>query len=251
MSQYDFVDKDLMVARGLIGGTKIVHKYGRNSDIDGGFETLWNGGADYTGFDATGEEIVTVVSSSGADTSAGTGAQTVDLFGLSVLGLEITETVIMNGTTAVDSVNSYWRLDRIRCVNVGSGGVNAGAISVAQKVTTAVIFAVLPAGYGSTMIAAYTIPAGKTGYFQEWFAAFSGKVKSISNVRLNKRGFGQSLQVLEEQALMADGASSFLREYSTPKNGLTPFTDIWITADTDTVNVAISGGFDIILVDDE
>jgi len=200
-------DFGLAVARGNMEGLAPVHKYGLNPDIDiaNGFETLWNGGEAYTGFDATGEEIVTVVSSSTADTSAGTGARDVTLFGLTVAGIEQSETVTMNGTTAVDSTLSYWRLDRVKCGAVGSGGVNAGNITVAQKVTTAVIFAVLPIGYGSTMLAAFTIPAGKTGFFNSWFAAFAGKVKSISSVRLNKREPGKSFQVLEEQSLMSGG----------------------------------------------
>lgn len=239
----------LHVAAGKIPGVSIVHKYGRNPDIDSGFETLWNGGGDYTGFDATGEELVTVVSTSTADDEVGTGAQMVVLYGLDVAGVEISEEVILDGTTPVDSDLLYWRLHRIKCTNVGSGGVNAGVITVRQKVTTANIFAVLPIGYGSSMIAAYTIPAGKTGYFESWFAAFAGKVKSISVVRLNKREQGKSFQVLEEQALMADGSSTFPRDYKTPKNGLVALTDIFVTADSDTANVGIAGGFDLLLVD--
>lgn len=61
-----------------IPGARFVHKFGRNPDIDtiDGFEAIWNGGGDYTGFDATVGEAVEVLSSdvddAGALVSSGT-----------------------------------------------------------------------------------------------------------------------------------------------------------------------------------
>ncbi len=46
-----------------------IHKFGRNPDIDtGSFEAIWNGGGDYTGFNATAEETISVVSTDATDT---------------------------------------------------------------------------------------------------------------------------------------------------------------------------------------
>lgn len=42
-------------------------KFGRNPDVDGGPEDIWNGGGKYTGFDATANENLATVSSSAAD----------------------------------------------------------------------------------------------------------------------------------------------------------------------------------------
>ena len=48
---------------------------------------------------------------------------------------------------------------------------------------------------------------------------------------------------------MADGSSTFPREYKVPKDSIIALTDIFVEADTDTINVAISGGFDLKLYD--
>ena len=225
------------VALGLIPGVKAIHKYGRNPDIDGGFETLWNGGGAYTGFDAVAEETVSIVSTAVADAVSGTGAHEIILYdGLDINGAEIEpETVTLHatdGTIAVLSTNKYWRLPRAKVGAVGSGDVNAGTITINQSTTTAVVFASIPAGYGTTMIAAYTTPAGTRGLFDAWNAAFSGKVKSTSRVRLVMREQGKSLQVLEEASLMADGSSTFPREYKVPKDSIIALTDIFVEADT-------------------
>lgn len=242
------------VALGLVSGVRSIHKYGKNPDIDAGFEALWNGGDAYTGFDAVAAETVSIVSTAVADAVSGTGAHEIILYdGLDINGAEIEpETVTLHatdGTIAVLSTNEYWRLPRAKVGAVGSGDVNAGTITINQSTTTAVIFASIPIGYGTTMIAAFTIPAAKRGLFDAWFASFAGKVKSVSVVRLLGREQGKSKQVLEELSLMADGSSSFPREYKVPKDSLVALTDIWVEADTDTANTAIAGGFDLKLYD--
>ena len=58
----------LEVAKGNIPGEIVVHKYGKNADIDtGGFEAIWNGGGDYTGQDCTAAETLETFSSSAND----------------------------------------------------------------------------------------------------------------------------------------------------------------------------------------
>lgn len=240
-----------LVALGLIPGVKSIHKYGRNPDIDviSGFEAIWNGGGEYTGFNAVAAEIVTVVSSDAADDSAGTGARTIKLFGLDTNGFEQTEIVTLDGATPVDSVKEYLRLDRAKCMTAGSGGTNAGVITIRQKTTTANIFAVLPIGYGSTMIAAYTIPAGKVGLYDAWFSSFAGKTTADCNVRLNKRESGGCWQVQEEHTLRSAGSSAFPREFKVPKDGLPALTDIYVSADTDANDTGLAAGFDLKLYD--
>ena len=241
----------LEVAKGDVAGHSAVHKFGRNPDIDtGGFEAIWNGGASYTGFDATGAEIVEVFSSDVADDVAGTGALTLQVYGLDANYLEQNETVILTGATPVDTVNSYLRLDRMIVRSAGSGGQNAGTLTARQKVTTAVVFAVMPIGYNQTMIAAYTIPAAKTGYITSWYAALSKKVAAFSNVRLRVRPFGEVFQVKEEVTVSSTGSSTLPRNYHIPKNDLAAKSDIYVEADSSANDNGVSAGFDLILVDD-
>lgn len=245
-------DFNLAVVKGLVPGHSSLHKFGRNPDIDtaSGFEVIWNGGGSYTGFDATGAEIVTVSGGANDVATTGTGAWTVQIWGLDANYAEQTEVISLNGVTLVDSVNSYIRMHRMRVTTAGSLGWNDAAITCAQKVTTAVVFAVLPAQYNSTMIAAYTIPAGKTGYITNWFAGLSGRNNADCQVRLRKRPFGAAFQVTEEISVKGTSTSIFTRNYATPKGPLSEKADIFIESDTDTNNTGVAAGWDMILVED-
>jgi len=59
----------IMVAEGKIPGKRIIHKFGKNPSVGAtGFDTIWNGGGAYTGFNATAAETVTIVSNDTNDT---------------------------------------------------------------------------------------------------------------------------------------------------------------------------------------
>jgi len=236
------------VVEGGIDGYNYIHKFGRNPDIDGTFEAIWNGGGDYTGFNATGAERVNVVSTSTLDTITGTGARTVKVFGLNADYEEIEETIILAGQAPVLTDASFIRLDRVRVLTAGAGGVNAGTINVTQ-LTSGIKFAGLPVGYNATMIAAYTVPAGKTAYMTDWFGSLSNKVNGVSNIRLVAREFGEVFQIREELSILADGSSYVQRRFDIPKNSFPEKTDIKIMADSSVVNLAISAGFDLLLKD--
>ena len=150
-------------AAGRVPGYSVGRKFGRNPDIDTGSpEDIWNGGGLYTGFPTTGSaETVDVVSSSTNDAAAGTGARTINLFGLDENYIEQEETITMNGTTAVTSTKIWWRLNRVKVTSIGSLSTNDGSITVNHTTTTANVFAVMPASAGQTAIMAYTIPANK------------------------------------------------------------------------------------------
>jgi hypothetical protein len=139
-------------------------KFGRNPDIDAGPEDIWNNGGDYTGLPTSfTPETVDVFSSSTNDTSAGTGARTIRIVGLktSTSTDYETEDITMNGTTAVTSVSSWWRVNRAYVLTAGSTGNNVGIITVRSTTTTANVFVFLPATFNQTTIAAYTVPDGK------------------------------------------------------------------------------------------
>lgn len=241
----------LELARGNIDGQKVIHKFGSNFDINpvSGFEALWTGGANYTGFDSTVAEIVEVFSSNAVDTDGGIGARQVLIFGLDNDFLEIQELVMLNGTTPVNTVNSYRRLNRMQVNTSGTTLVNQGEITARASITTSVVFAVIAPSFGQTLIAAYTIPANKEGYFQDWYASIASKKDGFNVVRLVVRPFGGAFQVREEVALSTDGTSYLLRSYTVPKDDLPPKTDIFILSDASVTNMGVSGGFDIILVD--
>lgn len=237
----------LEVAKGNVVGHSLVHKFGRNPDIDtaSGFEAIWNEGGDYSGFNATSAETVEIFSSDANDTSAGTGARTIEVFGLNSSYVLQQETVTLNGVTAVDTTNTYIRLHRGIIRSAGSVGSNVGDVTIRQKTTPANVFASVPIGYAQTMVAAYTIPAGKTGFLYNWDVTLDGKTTATVNARLCIRVFGEVFAVKEERVVTGNP-----RPYVLPKSSLPEKSDITLRADTTSNNTGVSGTFDLLLVDD-
>lgn len=241
----------LNVQRGLIPGVSAIHKFGRNPDIDiaSGFEDLWNGGGTYTGFNATVAETVEVFSSNANDTLLGTGARTLQLIGLDANLVEQEEIIELNGTTPVNSVNQYLRLDRAIVLTGGSGGVNDGTLTGRQNVTTANVFFQLPIGGNRTLIACYTVPFGKVGYITSGFAAIAKKKDAFCNVQALFRLPGGVFQIAEWFTIGASGSGYVDRDFKIPLSGIPAGTDIKIAADTSQNGVGVAGGFQIILVE--
>jgi len=98
------LDYNLELSRGNIAGQTKVHKFGRNPDIDtaSGFEAVWNGGGDYTGFDAVVAETLEVFSSAAAD--AGTLLSSGTATGGSTTTLIDTGATFVTDTVAIGDV---------------------------------------------------------------------------------------------------------------------------------------------------
>lgn len=71
-----------------------------------------------------------MLSDSVNDTAAGTGARTVFISGLDSNYDVISETVTLNGTSAVQTVRSYLRVNSFLIMSAGSGKTNAGSITL-------------------------------------------------------------------------------------------------------------------------
>lgn len=157
----------LQVARGQITGHRVLTRAGVNPDIDtGAIESLWGQGGLYV-FPPSAS-VMTVSSSSTADTAAGTGARTVLVQGLDANYLEIQETVALNGQTAVNTVNSYLRINTLTVLTAGSGATAAGTIYIGTGVVTlgvpATVYGIIDLGWNTSQTLAYTVPAGYTAY---------------------------------------------------------------------------------------
>lgn len=164
---------ELQASRNQVSYHETLFKYGYNSDIINVNETVWDGGGIYS-YPAAAA-VVYVSSSSTNDTSAGTGARTVFIQGLDSNYLPLSETVTLNGQTQVSTSGSFLRVFRAYVVTAGSGGTNAGDIYVgttgaSSGVPTGTFYAKIAAGEGQTLMAVYTVPAGKTLYISEGIA---------------------------------------------------------------------------------
>ena len=251
LDQPFYSDFGVELTHSRVAGKRRFRKFGRNPDLDSGsgFEALWNGGGLYTGFDATAEETVELFSSSANDASAGTGARTVELSE----GLDgdfnpvATEIVTLNGITPVTTVNQYMRLPRMRVLTAGSTGSNEGTITARQQTTTANVFAVMPIGFNSTMIGAYTVSSTENGAVRDVYISMGGNTNAIVTFQFWAREEGSVFQVLGDLQLKGAGTSYIRREFPLPSSLFLPKTDIVIMASSGSNNTVATGEFDMIL----
>lgn len=149
----------------------VLNLQGINEDVDAGTEDITELGATYTGMPVIptqAGEPLNIVSGSANDAAAGTGQRTIKIVGLDYAGAYYEETVTLNGTTPVVTASSWLRVFRVFGMTAGSGGTNAGAITVKHNVTTANVFAVVKAGRSQAMLGVFTVPAGKEGRITSW-----------------------------------------------------------------------------------
>jgi hypothetical protein len=157
----------LQVARGLIPGHSVVTVFGYNPDLDTTEESVWPDGGNVP--HPTEASVLKVSSTDAADASpSGTGARSVLITGLNASYDQVSETVVLSGQTAVNTVNSYLYVNGLTVTSVGSGGANAGNINVGTGTVTdgvpAVLYDMIAIGYNNRTTAHYCVPAGYTGY---------------------------------------------------------------------------------------
>lgn len=167
----------LQVALGNVSGVTPLSLTGIvDEGIDISDTAIWSGADDESVGDPdqnilvppTTAQVHEVVSSSANDTSAGTGARTVLVRGLtSWSSAEVSEVVTMNGTTAVDTVNSYVFINDATVITSGSQNVNDGRISVTAK-TDATLQGSIKALVSRTENAFYAFPSTQTAVFYRW-----------------------------------------------------------------------------------
>lgn len=160
----------LEIAKGNIAGSTFVHKFG-SSSVSTSLQPVCNGGFYRT---PTSTVTLAVISSSANDTAAGSGAREVTLQYLdSSFNLQ-TGTIATNGTTeSTETIAGVLRLVRAWVSDSGtyatqSAASQAGTITIRVE-SAGDTWATIPEvdtgfGAGQSLIGAYTIPAGKTGY---------------------------------------------------------------------------------------
>ena len=241
------IDFFLAVAKGDFTGYSNVSKFGYNPSVPSiAYESIWEGSNAYPW--QTVADQLEVLSSSANDTSAGTGARTVELQGLDSSWNLLTETVIMNGTTAVTTTASFLRIFRARVVTAGTSLRNEGDITIRDQdtsTTRALITNGPTSSFGQTLMAVYTIPAGKTGY--------------VVNINFSSaKDQEQEYRLMARDNTVANAAWN-VKEFMTGRGGFSDFIKRAInkyTEKTDldlqvisSANSAVGGGFEIILID--
>jgi len=236
----------LNAARGEIAGTSLRIKTGRNKTIDSTTdpEDIWAGGGLYTGFPTAGvAETLSIVSTSTDDAAAGTGARTIRITGLDANWLSQEETVTLNGTTPVMTATLWQRCEFMTVLTAGSGGANAGEISVKHSTTTANLLIKSDVGDNRSAVCAWTIPADKTGWLAQITASSKTKLADIELVFLY-RPFGGTWQQLVSFTLTAEN-TNYLQNFL-GGHKLEPKGDVVMRAVTVTQVCDVSASFTVV-----
>jgi hypothetical protein len=246
------ISEESFTAEGKYQGRSIVNKFGTNSDLDTATvpEDIWEVGGTYTGFPTSTLETVEVLSSSANDAAAGTGARTLRITGLDGDYNVQSETVTLNGTTPVSTVNTFRRVHTATVLTAGSGGVNAGTLTVRHTTTEANVFLSISIGRNQSNCSAYTVPAGYTAYMRALHCSIRGTGQAGTPVAVEGniwvRPFGGVFRSRRPFVV-----NSNYRLYDSIYGGLvlTEKTDVVLRiTSTSADNVSVTGGYDLILV---
>jgi len=235
-------DFGIEVGRGTQNGYTLWNKFGYNKDIDENTspETIWAGGGKFVRM--TSPDTLELTSTSPNDSSLGTGVQRVTIQGVDENWEDQTETLFMNGTTDVTTVNQWLGINRVSTYIAGSGGVNAGDIKL-ETSTGSNLQAIMPAGEGVTQQCIFFVPAGKQ-FMAEWmwlnavklvggggepninlvaivYSAISNSTQAIFNGDLDTNKGGNVLDISPPRPFPITEKSMFCLEASSDVNNTT------------------------------
>ena len=173
------------IAEGNVAGHTAYAKLGYNGDVGSTEEDIITQGGVYPWI-AAGGTALDIVSASDDDALAGTGVQKVKVTYLDATYAQQTQTFNMTGTTPIAFTDTkILRVNSIRAVQVGGGGVAAGNITV-EGVGGAVVYRQITQGYTRGRGLTYTVPLGKTLYITS-IAVSSGYTTAGKVVRWTGR----------------------------------------------------------------
>lgn len=221
---------NIPIAAGDVSGYSHINKFGYTGGTSVSTGTIWDGNTAGQFYPYPAAGVVTVTSS---DTANDNG-ETVEIQGLDSNYNPAIETVTVGGAAGATSFIRIFRARMVSNTNVGIITINQGGSLAAQ----------ISAGNGQTLMAVYTIPAGKTGYLLK-FQGSMDKSNADTIFKLFSRPWDNGAFNLKGQ-WGTQGGNPVTYDYPVPLV-FTEKTDIKV--DIAAGNVGAGAIFDIILVD--
>ena len=217
---------DLQVARTQIMGHSTQNIYGYQGSVTTTFIPIWENATAYT---YPSSAITMYLAGTAGDTAK------ILINGLDASYKQISETLTLNGATAVPTVNQYFRINSM-FVTTGSSTNPAGAVTL-KDVGVTITYAQINAGIGRTQMSIFTVPAGYTFYLSrvDGYTSFNGNNANYVTYR-NVNTSSTGVQTITQQ-------SPFTQFYHAQRVMPRPFaekTDIKIQCATSTGTAAIN-----------
>jgi len=229
-------DEKIKISRGMVKGASFIHKFGAVPSLATNTTgTVWDkNDTVYPWATWATAGIVNVDSSSASDVG-----KSVTVVGLDENYNQISETITLTTQTNNNSSNSFIRIFR---AFVSDGETNVGQISV-QRDTTDV--AIITAGYGQTLMAVYTVPAGYTGYLYKGTCSAQSGADGTGNMFV--RYFGQSSFRIGHSFEVSGAGGQYVYDFSFPIP-IPEKSDIDVRITTRSNNGRYTAAFDLLLV---
>lgn len=252
------MDPMLEIARGNVEGQSSVNKFGRATDVDSTQTDIHDGAnatdsvVTYVAPTAARVHQLTSTSTDDDGDPAGTGAQTVQVFGLTDWDTaEANQTLTMDGTSNV-ATNSYVLIHRMKVTASGASGPNVGVVTATAD-TDGTVSAQINVGEGQTQMAVYGVPSTQTAYVTGYYVSGLKAVVAASwDIKLLVNPFPDVDETVfltkHTLGIKSDGTTKMTHDFR-PYLAVPGPAIIKIAANASVVNTDVSAGFDIILVD--
>ncbi len=229
-------DEKIKISRGMVKGASFIHKFGAvPSMATNTTGTVWDkNDTVYPWASWATAGIINVDSSSASDIN-----KSITVVGLDANYNQISETITLTTQTNNNSSNSFIRIFR---AFISDGETNVGQISV-QRDTTDV--AIITAGYGQTLMAVYTVPAGYTGYLYKGTCSAQSGADGTGNMFV--RYFGQSSFRIGHSFEVSGAGGQYVYDFSFPIP-IPEKSDIDVRITTRSNNGRYTAAFDLLLV---
>jgi hypothetical protein len=217
------------IQRGDINNFTGIQKFGYNGSVGTSFETIWDGGGDYTFISSAGTATAT-----SSDTDDNTG--TVEIQGLDSNYDLATETLTIGGSA---SSTSFIRVFRAKMVNANTGDANVGTITITVSSTTV---AQIQPTYGQTLMSVYTIPRKYQAYLLQMDIGSSKDLENEIILRIKGIDNGNSWNT---RSFITTRGGFVEKNFAVPEI-IGPKTDIEMRAKSSATS-SVSSGFELIL----
>ena len=229
----------LGVAKGQFDDITHIHKFGAvpamSQNTTG---TIWDVNDTtypWSAFDTAGTLSIPAV-------NASDNGKSIVLVGLDNDYLELTETVTVSSSGATTTTQSFKRIFRAYVTN---GSItNVGDIVVQKGGTTV---ATIKAGKAQTLMAVYTVPAGKTGYLLKGVATCQAGADATGDMFV--RYFGQDSFRVGHTFEVSGTGGEYLYDFGVPVK-IPAKSDIDVRCSVRSNNARVTAAFDIILDED-
>ena len=244
------------VAKGEIPGHSLITAFGERESIGttATGEDVWRGNELTPAPTSTtsipipadvGEQM-TVVSESVNDDSVGSGVKTIEIDYLDATGAEQTETIIMDGTTPVDTVATDIRF--VQEIHTLTGSVAAGHIKIYKKGTAGLVYNMIALGGNQSIVPNRMVPFGKYLILNHWHAEEAQGKRCVIRIRsTDKHGvLLPGIFIFKDSMYLKQTASGEV----TLNNKIPALSIIKVTAWADQAGAEVGASWSGTLVDD-